>query len=66
VRTFIGLKQGITERIASALTKFGIKVRQLGAGTGKSAERHRRAIREATLEGVRSRAVLDPSGMAGR
>ena len=50
LRTFIGLKQGITERIASALTKFGMKVRQLGAGTGKSAERHRRAIREATLE----------------
>jgi very-short-patch-repair endonuclease len=50
LRTFIGLKQGITERVASALTKFGIKVRQLGAGTGKSAERHRRAIREATLE----------------
>ena len=52
LRTFIGLKQGITERIASALTKFGMKVRQLGAGTGKSAERHRRAIREATLEAV--------------
>lgn len=50
VRTFIGLKQGITGRIASALTKFAMKVRQLGAGTGKSAERHRRAIREATLE----------------
>lgn len=50
LRTFIGLKQGITERIASALTKFAMKVRQLGAGTGKSAERHRRAIREATLE----------------
>ena len=50
VRTFIALKQGITERIASALTKFAMKVRQLGAGTGKSAERHRRAIREATLE----------------
>jgi very-short-patch-repair endonuclease len=50
LRTFIGLKQGITAQIASALTKFGMKVRQLGAGTGKSAERHRRAIREATLE----------------
>lgn len=50
LRTFIGLKQAITERIASALTRFAMKVRQLGAGTGKSAERHRRAIREATLE----------------
>jgi very-short-patch-repair endonuclease/transcription elongation GreA/GreB family factor len=50
VRTFIGLKQGITERVASALQKFAMKIRQLGAGTGKSAERHRRGIREATLE----------------
>ncbi len=50
VRTFIGLKQGITEQIASALQKFAMKVRQLGAGTGKAAERHRRGIREATLE----------------
>jgi very-short-patch-repair endonuclease len=50
VRTFIGLRLNITQRVASALQKFAMKVRQLGAGTGKSAERHRRAIREATLE----------------
>jgi very-short-patch-repair endonuclease len=50
VRTFIGLKQGITERVAAALQKFAMKVRQLGAGTGKAAERHRRGIREATLD----------------
>jgi very-short-patch-repair endonuclease/transcription elongation GreA/GreB family factor len=50
VRTFIGLKKGITERVASALQKFASKVRLLGAGTGKAAERHRRGIREATLE----------------
>jgi very-short-patch-repair endonuclease len=50
VRTFIGLKQGITERVAAALQKFAVKVRQLGAGTGKAAERHRRGIREATME----------------
>jgi very-short-patch-repair endonuclease len=50
LRTFIGLKQSITDRVASALTKFAIKVRQLGAGTGKSAARQRRAIREAALE----------------
>ena len=50
VRTYIGLKQGITERVASSLQKFAMKVRQLGAGTGKAAERHRRGIREATLE----------------
>ena len=50
VRTFIGLKKGITERVAAALQKFAMKVRQLGGGAGKSAERHRRGIREATLE----------------
>ncbi len=50
LRTFIGLKQNITERVASALAKFAMKVRQLGAGTGKSAPRHRRAIREAALD----------------
>jgi len=50
LRTFIGLKQRITNPIASALAMFAMKVAQLGAGTGKSAERHRRAIREATLQ----------------
>lgn len=48
VRAFLGLKQGVTEKVA-ALHTFGLKVRQLGAGTGKSAARHRRAIREAAL-----------------
>jgi very-short-patch-repair endonuclease/transcription elongation GreA/GreB family factor len=50
LRTFIGLKQGITEQVASALAKFVAAVRRIGAGTGKSAERHRRASREAALE----------------
>jgi len=50
VRTYLGLKRGITERIASSLTKFAMTVRKLGAGTGKAAERHRRAIRAAVLE----------------
>ena len=50
VRTYLGLKRGITERIASSLTKFAMTVRKLGAGTGKAAERHRRAIRESVLE----------------
>ena len=50
LRTFIGLKQGITERIASALAKFAVAVRRIGAGTGRSAARHRRAGREAAFE----------------
>ena len=46
----MGLRRGITTTIATALTKFAMTVRKLGAGTGKSAERHRRAIREAAME----------------
>jgi len=50
LRTFIGLKQGITDPVAAALNKFVTAVRRIGAGTGRSAERHRRASREAALE----------------
>ena len=50
LRTFIGLKDGITQRIASALAKFAVAIKRIGAGTGKSAERHRRASREAAQE----------------
>jgi hypothetical protein len=49
IRTFIGLKQNITGTISSALQQFAMHVRLLGAGTGKSAERRRRAIRESTI-----------------
>ncbi len=50
LRTFLALRRGITTTIATALTKFAMSVRRLGAGTGKAAERHRRAIREAAME----------------
>ena len=50
LRTFMGLRRGITTTIATALTKFAMTVRKLGAGTGKAAERHRRAIREAAMD----------------
>ena len=50
LRTFMGLRRGITTTIATALAKFAITVRKLGAGTGKAAERHRRSIREAAME----------------
>ena len=50
LRTFMGLCHGITTTIGTALAKFAITVRKLAAGTGKSAERHRRAIREAAME----------------
>ncbi len=50
VTTFLGLKRGITAGMASALARFSLAVRELGAGTGKSANRRRRAIREAALD----------------
>jgi hypothetical protein len=50
LRTFLGLKQRMTGRIEVALVKFASAVRRLGAGTGKAAGRHRRIIRDATLD----------------
>src|SRR5260221_23767 len=50
LRTFLGLKQRMSNRIQVALGKFAAAVARLGAGTGKAAGRHRRVIREATLD----------------
>lgn len=50
LRTFIGLKRGITDQVGAALAKFVAAIRRIGAGTGRSAERFRRASREAALE----------------
>lgn len=50
LRTFLGLKRRMTNRIQAALAKFASAVARLGAGTGKSAGRHRRVIRDATMD----------------
>jgi very-short-patch-repair endonuclease len=50
LRTFIGLKKALTGTIETALAKFAVAIARLGAGTGKSAGRHRRVIREAALD----------------
>jgi very-short-patch-repair endonuclease len=50
LRTFLGLKRGITDQVGAALAKFVAAIRRIGAGTGRSAERHRRASRAAALE----------------
>lgn len=50
LRTFLGLKQRMSSRIEVALAKFAAAVARLGAGTGKAARRHRRVIRDATLD----------------
>ncbi|MFC3692159.1 AAA domain-containing protein [Chenggangzhangella methanolivorans] len=50
LRTFLGLKSSLTARIETALAKFASAVAKLGAGTGKSAPRQRRVIRDAAFE----------------
>lgn len=46
-RTYLGLKQSITERVAAALTLFINAIRNIGRGTGIRARRFRRNARDA-------------------
>ncbi len=50
LRTFLGLKRGLTEKIDSALAMFSAAISRLGRGTGKGAPRQRRIIREAAQD----------------
>ncbi len=50
LRTYLGLKQGMTARVEAALAKFAAAISRLGKGTGKAAGRYRRIIRDATLD----------------
>ncbi|ABC23321.1 DNA helicase [Rhodospirillum rubrum F11] len=50
LRTFLGLKLGMSNKVEAALAKFGAAIARLGKGTGKSAGRQRRIIREAAME----------------
>ncbi len=50
LRTFLGLKRSLTARIEAALARFASAIANLGAGTGRSAVRQRRVIRDATLD----------------
>ena len=53
LRTFLGLKRGLTEKIDSALAKFTAAIARLGRGTGQGATRQRRIIREAAQDAAR-------------
>jgi len=53
LRTFLGLKKGLTEKIDSALAKFTAAIARLGRGTGQGAPRQRRIIREAAQDAAR-------------
>lgn len=50
LRTFLGMKRSLTPRVQSALARFTTAVARLGRGTGKTAGRFRRLIREAAFE----------------
>lgn len=50
LRTFLGLKLNLTNKVEAALAKFAAAIARLGRGTGKAAGRQRRIIREAALD----------------
>jgi very-short-patch-repair endonuclease len=54
LRTFLGMKSSLSEKVEAALAKFTTAIARLGKGTGKSAGRYRRIIREAALDAARA------------
>lgn len=54
LRTFLGMKSSLSQRVEAALAKFTTAIARLGKGTGKSAGRFRRIIREASLDAARA------------
>jgi very-short-patch-repair endonuclease len=50
LRTFLGLKPRLSEKVKSALAKFTAAIARLGQGTGQGAARQRRIIQEATQD----------------
>ena len=54
LRTFLGLKRTLSQRVEAALAKFTSAISRLGKGTGKAANRHRRIIREAAMEAAQA------------
>jgi hypothetical protein len=54
LRTFLGMKSSLSQRVEAALAKFTAAIARLGKGTGKSAGRYRRIIREAALDAAQA------------
>jgi very-short-patch-repair endonuclease len=50
LKTFLELKRRLAPSVEGALAAFAAAVRRLGAGTGASAGRHRKVIRDAALK----------------
>ena len=54
LRTFLGMKSTLTQRVQAALAKFTAAIARLGKGTGKTAGRFRRIIRDAAFEAAQA------------
>jgi hypothetical protein len=54
LRTFLGMKGSLSQRVEAALAKFTAAIARLGKGTGKTAGRYRRIIREAAFDAARA------------
>ena len=54
LRTFLGMKSSLSQRVEAALAKFTAAIARLRKGTGKTAGRFRRIIREAALDAARA------------
>jgi very-short-patch-repair endonuclease/transcription elongation GreA/GreB family factor len=54
LRTFLGMKSSLTQRVQAALASFTAAIARLGRGTGKTAGRFRRIIREAAFEAAQA------------
>jgi very-short-patch-repair endonuclease len=54
LRTFLGMKSTLTQRVQAALARFTAAIARLGRGTGRTAGRYRRIIRDAAFEAAQA------------
>ena len=54
LRTFLGMKGTLTQRVQAALARFTSAIARLGKGTGKTAGRYRRIIRDAAFDAAQA------------
>ena len=54
LRTFLGMKSTLTPRVQAALARFTAAIARLGRGTGKTAGRFRRIIRDAAFDAAQA------------
>jgi hypothetical protein len=54
LRTSLGMKSTLTQRVQAALARFTTAIARLGRGTGKTAGRYRRIIRDAAFDAAQA------------